>query len=88
MVEQQANQGRLLSLHLSSPHYQWFFQASGLKIQARILIFTDLNRKSLIPAYLIGIASGDLSSAPIGPRSTVYTEPFRLKDCQWNLKTM
>ncbi|KAG0671745.1 hypothetical protein C6P45_005010 [Maudiozyma exigua] len=36
-----------------------------------------------IPAYLIGIASGDLVSAPIGPRSTVYTEPFRLKDAQW-----
>jgi len=36
-----------------------------------------------IPAYLVGIASGDLVSAPIGPRSTVYTEPFRLKDAQW-----
>ena len=36
-----------------------------------------------IPAYLIGIASGDLVSAPIGPRSAVYTEPFRLKDAQW-----
>lgn len=36
-----------------------------------------------IPAYLIGIASGDLVHAPIGPRSTVYTEPFRLKDAQW-----
>ena len=36
-----------------------------------------------IPAYLIGIASGDLVSAEIGPRSKVYTEPFRLKDAQW-----
>ncbi|GAV48689.1 hypothetical protein ZYGR_0N00930 [Zygosaccharomyces rouxii] len=36
-----------------------------------------------IPFYLIGIASGDLESAPIGPRSSVYTEPFRLKDAQW-----
>ncbi|EDO18291.1 hypothetical protein Kpol_1039p41 [Vanderwaltozyma polyspora DSM 70294] len=36
-----------------------------------------------IPAYLIGIASGDLVSGEIGPRSKVYTEPFRLKDCEW-----
>lgn len=36
-----------------------------------------------IPAYLIGIASGDLVSASVGPRSRVYTEPFRLKDAQW-----
>ena len=43
-------------------------------------------QKVPIPAYLIGIASGDLSSAPIGPRSTVYTEPFRLKDCQWEFE--
>ncbi|KAH3901283.1 bifunctional aminopeptidase/epoxide hydrolase SCDLUD_002774 [Saccharomycodes ludwigii] len=36
-----------------------------------------------IPSYLIGIASGNLVSADIGPRSKVYTEPFRLKDAQW-----
>ncbi|KAL3237585.1 bifunctional aminopeptidase/epoxide hydrolase [Nakaseomyces bracarensis] len=36
-----------------------------------------------IPAYLVGIASGDLVSAPIGPRSHVYSEPHRLKDCVW-----
>ncbi|CDO95517.1 unnamed protein product [Kluyveromyces dobzhanskii CBS 2104] len=36
-----------------------------------------------IPAYLIGIASGDLASAEIGPRSKVYVEPYRLKDAQW-----
>ncbi|SCW01974.1 LAFE_0E11364g1_1 [Lachancea fermentati] len=40
-------------------------------------------QKVPIPAYLIGIASGDLKSADIGPRSKVYTEPFRLKDAQW-----
>lgn len=39
-----------------------------------------------IAAYLIGIASGDLVSAPIGPRSTVYAEPFRLKDAQWEFE--
>lgn len=36
-----------------------------------------------IPTYLIGIASGDLSSADIGPRSKVYVEPYRLEDAQW-----
>ncbi|CAG59351.1 uncharacterized protein GVI51_G01287 [Nakaseomyces glabratus] len=36
-----------------------------------------------IPAYLVGIASGDLVSASIGPRSKVYTEPHRLDDCVW-----
>ncbi|SCU89823.1 LAFA_0E21176g1_1 [Lachancea sp. 'fantastica'] len=36
-----------------------------------------------IPAYLIGIASGDLQAADVGPRSKVYTEPFRLQDAQW-----
>lgn len=36
-----------------------------------------------IPSYLIGIASGNLLSAEIGPRSKVYAEPSRIKDCQW-----
>ncbi|CEP61330.1 bifunctional aminopeptidase/epoxide hydrolase LALA0_S03e00452g [Lachancea lanzarotensis] len=36
-----------------------------------------------IPTYLIGIASGDLQAADVGPRSKVYTEPFRLQDAQW-----
>lgn len=39
-----------------------------------------------IPFYLLGIASGDLESASIGPRSSVYTEPFRLKDAQWEFE--
>ncbi|CCE62802.1 hypothetical protein TPHA_0D01620 [Tetrapisispora phaffii CBS 4417] len=36
-----------------------------------------------IPAYLVGIASGNLVNAEIGPRSKVYCEPFRLDDCKW-----
>ncbi|SCU88509.1 LADA_0E10572g1_1 [Lachancea dasiensis] len=36
-----------------------------------------------IPTYLIGIASGDLKSADVGPRSKVYSEPFRLDASQW-----
>lgn len=41
------------------------------------------DQRTPIPAYLIGIASGDLVSAPIGPRSAVYAEPFRIKEAQW-----
>lgn len=35
-----------------------------------------------IPSYLVAIASGDIRSAPIGPRSLVYSEPVRLELCQ------
>ncbi|KIW38225.1 leukotriene A-4 hydrolase/aminopeptidase [Exophiala oligosperma] len=39
-----------------------------------------------IPAYLYAIASGDISTASIGPRSTVATGPDELKDCTWELE--
>ncbi|KAF2094168.1 leukotriene A-4 hydrolase [Rhizodiscina lignyota] len=39
-----------------------------------------------IPSYLFAVASGDLASASIGPRSTVWTGPEELKDCQWELE--
>jgi leukotriene-A4 hydrolase len=38
-----------------------------------------------IPSYLIAIASGDLKSASIGPRSTVWTGPEELEGCKWEL---
>ncbi|CAI4050182.1 bifunctional aminopeptidase/epoxide hydrolase SKDI_14G2770 [Saccharomyces kudriavzevii IFO 1802] len=61
---------------------------SGIKIEdsSKAASVYKFEQKVPIPAYLIGIASGDLVSAPIGPRSTVYTEPFRLKDCQWEFE--
>lgn len=61
---------------------------SGIRIEdtSKDTNIYRFEQKVPIPAYLIGIASGDLSSAPIGPRSTVYTEPFRLKDCQWEFE--
>jgi len=31
-----------------------------------------------IPSYLVALAVGDLVSAPIGPRSAVWTEPSQL----------
>ncbi|KAK6204883.1 leukotriene A-4 hydrolase 2 [Scheffersomyces amazonensis] len=39
-----------------------------------------------IPSYLISIASGDIVSAKIGPRSDVYSEPIKIKDCQWEFE--
>lgn len=39
-----------------------------------------------IPSYLTAIASGDLASCSIGPRSTVYTEPDMLLDCKWEFE--
>ena len=49
-----------------------------------------------IPSYLITIAAGgtfphfhlmvDIADAPIGPRSTLYTEPSFLKACQYEFQ--
>ena len=38
-----------------------------------------------IPSYLFAIASGELACATIGPRSTIWTSPHELLDCQWEL---
>lgn len=40
------------------------------------------NQPIPIPAYLVAIASGDITSAPIGPRSHVYCEPQNINACQ------
>ncbi|KAJ5674878.1 uncharacterized protein N7477_004812 [Penicillium maclennaniae] len=37
-------------------------------------------------AYLFAIASGDVSEAPIGPRSVVATSPDKLEECKWELE--
>ena len=39
-----------------------------------------------IPSYLIAFASGDLKSAPIGPRSQVLSGPDEIDGCQWELE--
>lgn len=39
-----------------------------------------------IPSYLFALASGDLASASIGPRSTVWTGPDELAACKWELE--
>lgn len=39
-----------------------------------------------IPSYLVSIASGDITDAEIGPRSTVYSEPSFVKQCQYEFE--
>ena len=39
-----------------------------------------------MPSYLFAIASGDLASASIGPRSTVWTGPEELTASQWEFE--
>jgi leukotriene-A4 hydrolase len=39
-----------------------------------------------IPSYLFAIASGELRSANIGPRSTVWTGPGEIDGCKWELE--
>ncbi|KAF2275621.1 leukotriene A-4 hydrol [Westerdykella ornata] len=63
--------------------------ASGLPTGAQdyedgTLLYT-FRQKVPIPSYLFAIASGDLACASIGPRSTVWTGPQELLECQWEL---
>jgi leukotriene-A4 hydrolase len=63
--------------------------ASGLPTGAKdyrdgTLLYT-FEQKVPIPSYLFAIASGDLASASIGPRSTVWSGPEELLDCQREL---
>lgn len=39
-----------------------------------------------MPSYLFALASGDLASASIGPRSTVWTGPEELTGAQWEFE--
>ncbi|QPG75339.1 hypothetical protein FOA43_002692 [Brettanomyces nanus] len=39
-----------------------------------------------IPSYLASIASGNIVGAPIGPRSTVYSEPSFIDKCQYEFE--
>lgn len=49
----------------------------------KIYTFTQ---KVLMPSYLFAIASGDIKSAKIGPRSTVWTGPDELAGSKWELE--
>jgi leukotriene-A4 hydrolase len=43
-------------------------------------------QKVPIPSYLFAVASGDIVTASIGPRSVVATGPNELKACKWELE--
>ena len=44
------------------------------------------NQKIPIPSYLYAIASGDIMSATIGPRSSLWTGPDELEKCKKELE--
>ena len=43
-------------------------------------------QKVPLASYLFAVASGDIVSAPIGPRSAVWTGPDELDECKWELE--
>lgn len=43
-------------------------------------------QKVPIPAYLFAVASGDIVTAPIGPRSKVVSGPNEIEDCKWEFE--
>jgi leukotriene-A4 hydrolase len=46
----------------------------------------EFEQKVPIPSYLFAVASGDIATAPIGPRSIVATGPNELEECKWELE--
>lgn len=46
----------------------------------------EFEQKVPIPSYLFAVASGDIETARIGPRSFVATGPNELADCKWELE--
>lgn len=60
--------------------------ASGLPIKGSEVGKFVFRQKVPIPAYLFALAGGDLDSAPIGPRSDVYSEPCDLHKCQYEFE--
>lgn len=46
----------------------------------------EFEQKVPIPSYLFAVASGDIVTAPIGPRSVVATGPNELEECKWELE--
>ncbi|KAF8419571.1 hypothetical protein EV426DRAFT_615208 [Tirmania nivea] len=63
---------------------------SGLSISTQSLgdgrMEYSFQQKIPIPSYLYAIASGDITSAKIGPRSSLWTGPDELESCQRELE--
>jgi len=49
------------------------------------LLYT-FHQKIPMPSYLFALASGDLASASVGPRSTVWTGPEEITASQWEFE--
>ncbi|KAI9743973.1 MAG: hypothetical protein M1818_002707 [Claussenomyces sp. TS43310] len=70
--------------------------ASGLPVERTItdnitsLVSSDkvyhFEQKIPMTSYLFALASGDIATAPIGPRSVVATGPNELAECKWELE--
>ena len=46
----------------------------------------QFEQKVPIPSYLFAVASGDIVTAAIGPRSVVATGPNEIESCKWELE--
>lgn len=57
----------------------------GKEGQPGTLLYTFYQQIPM-PSYLFAVASGDLASASIGPRSTVWTGPEELQASQWEFE--
>ncbi|KAH7420162.1 leukotriene A-4 hydrolase-like protein [Cadophora sp. MPI-SDFR-AT-0126] len=57
----------------------------GEEGEAGTLLYT-FHQEIPIPSYLFAIASGDIATAAIGPRSLVSTGPEELSDSKWELE--
>jgi leukotriene-A4 hydrolase len=65
--------------------------ASGLPAGLETIDGSDekvyvFKQKVPMPSYLFAIASGDIASAAVGPRSTVWTAPDMLEASKWELE--
>jgi len=59
---------------------------AGKKGELGTLLYT-FKQEVPMPSYLFALASGDLASASIGPRSQVWTGPEELVSSQWELES-
>jgi len=75
------------TFNITSPHV---VVASGVAAPGDELregeMLYQFEQKVPIPSYLFALASGDIVTAPIGPRSVVATSPDKLRSCQWEFE--
>ncbi len=71
------------SFNITSPHV---VVASGVPVSGGSGTLYRFEQKVPIPSYLFALASGDIVTAPIGPRSVVATSPDMLDKCQWEFQ--